>query len=376
MLAAIRSRFVWDDHAGIETQKGLVQFHDEVSLESVLLAAGVPPWLFAVGVPLGLWLVGGVLSYATGYFSPFVSNSFVPVFAVDLFLVLATVVWLDRRGIEVILEIRDVFDTTDEAYYAFFGEMLERIYEPLRWSLWPSERRIHRATTLAYAFGVVTFLVIPHLWTPTALSSLTGTDWTNVPTLLRYYFVALYLVVLGVGVLVGWVVSVGVVFMGWRITRFDVRLDVTRKASHLGLEPYSRLLFTAAFAYLLELVVSSLFVVQEANVLLVVGYGIMTLIPIVGVIGGHYGLSRSIKRTKDERLAYYRTEFSNTLQYWFTGHATWKGTPPGRVETFLAVKDEIEDVPDWPFDTQLVLRLAIAVVASNVSILFRYFLTG
>lgn len=376
MLTAMKPRLVWSNRVSIESREELVEFHDEVSLESALLAAGVPPRLFVVGVPFGLYLVGAALSYATGRFPTFVGNPFVPVFAVDLFLVLATVIWLDRRGIEVILEIRNVFDTTDEAYYGFFGEMLERIYEPIRWSLWPSERRIHRATTMAYTFGIVAFLVVPHVLTPIALSSLTGTDWPNLPLLLQCYFLLLYLIVLGVGVLVGWVVSVGVVFMGWRITRFDVRLDVTRKASHLGLEPYSRLIFTAAFAYLLELVVSSVFVVREANVLLLVGYAIMTLIPVVGVFGGHYGLSRMIKRAKDERLSRYRTEFSSALQYWFTDDATSKGTPPGRVETFLVVKEEVENVPDWPFDTQLVLRLAIAVIGSNASILFRYFLAG
>ncbi|PSP79725.1 hypothetical protein BRC81_04280 [Halobacteriales archaeon QS_1_68_20] len=265
----------------------------------------------------------------------------------------------------------------DSEYYSFFAALIERVYEPLPWTKRPSGRYFHRPTAIVYVLGLLVFVAVPYLWDASKLSILVGTPWRPLPVGMKLYYLVVYSVIIAVGVLVGWCLTVGYVFMGKRIGRKTVRLDVTKKATHLGLEPYSRMIFFAAFMYILTLTISALFVIQQVNIFVLLGYGIMTLMCISGVIVSHYGLYVAIRSSKRTWLAGFRERYSQEIESWFvngsgeTDLVFADGYEKDELHAFGILKGQIEELPNWPFDIRRFEQFIAAVVASNLSILLR-----
>jgi hypothetical protein len=353
------------------SERGLAHLHGEASIRRAFAWVPGGHRAVAVGVPAALYLAGVAASAATGRLDAFLANAFPVVVAFNVLVWLATLLWLDRRGLAVVLGMREAFDVSDERYYGFFADMLERLYAPLPWTSTDRDCFIHPPTALFLVLGFVAFLGVPWALSPTNLSDLVGVAWTELPTAMRAYYVVVYAFVLGVGVLSGWIASVGSVYMGRRIADFSVRLDVTRHRERLGFGDYGGMLLRGALAALLAVTVSALYVSQDANPYLVVGYAFVTLVPVVGLFAASYGVYRAVRRAKTERLDDLRETYDDVLHDWFLADRVHRYAPADDLDTFLAAKREVERLPEWPVNASGIAQLLAAVVASNLSLVLQ-----
>lgn len=341
-------------------------FYSRVSICERVRRYDVSPWSLPLVLPVALFLTGAAVSGWYGLLWTYLTSGSSLVLCFNFAVFLTTLLWVDQRGPAVVVDIREVFAVSDERYYDFFRRLVERVYEPFPWSPRPAGTSIHRPTSVAFLGGMAVLLVAAEL-TP-VMSTLTRTQWTTLPTPLQGYYLLQFLVPLGAVVLVGWITLVMLVFMGVRVAQLPMRLDVTRSDSYLGLQPYSQFVLRIGYSYLVLLTTTGLFIIQTPRPTLVVVYGSLSIVPIVGVIGGNYGLHRAIVRAKRRRLDHLRESHADELRYWFLGSSDGT-TVDHDLVSFLQVKREIDALPNWPFDIQRFVELLLLAVVSNLSIL-------
>lgn len=370
----LRSAFVWEPEAGVTSEEGFEEYHDEVSIANFVDDHLPDPWLLPVVFPLGYYAVWTLVARYYGRLSEFLAQTYPKAFTLGFVIVLATLLWFDRRGREVVLEIRDSFDATDREYYSFMGRFVERLYEPFPWTRTPERRRVHRPTVCAGGCGLLAFLALLVL-APTVLASFVGHEWRGLPLGLQVLY-AVSLAIVGVAATYNlWVDVVAGIYLGSRIARFDVRLDVTRIDTHLGLRTYSEFVFWGLVAYLAELTVSGFFVVRQRNLYVLLAYLGLTMLAIVGGAVAHYGLFKAIKSSKEAQLQRLKRRYGPEMETWFgTGYVGGHAASEESLRAFLLAKREIERIPDWPFDVNRLAELLVLVVASNLSVAFRLLL--
>lgn len=352
-----------DDEAAFE------ELYAQLGIVERLDARGIRPSLVPVTLPVALFLSGVAVSAYYDQLGTYVTSGSSLVVCFNFAVFLATVLWADHRGPSVVADIRDVFDVDDDRYYGFFGRLVTRLYEPFPWTGGPdgTGQWFHAPTAVAFA-GLTALLFVLAKVTP-LMTLLTRTNWSSLPTGFKAFLLFQFLVPIGASVLVAWVVVVLLVFMGVRARSLDVRLDPTRAESHLGLEPYSRLALRMGYASLLLLTTSGVFVIQAPEPSMLLAYGYLSILPLVGVVGGNYGLHRAILQAKRRRFAHLRETYADELEHWFFGTAD-EVEPDRSIEEFLEVKREIEALPDWPFDVQRFVELLLLAVVSNLSVFY------
>lgn len=352
-----------DDESSFE------ELYADLSVVERLNGHGVNPWLVPVALPTALFLTGAGVSAYYGHLGTYVASGSSLVLCFNFAVFLASVLWADRRGASVVADIRDVFDVDDDRYYGFFGRLVARLYAPFPWtgSADGSGRWVHVPTAVAFAGLTASLLVLAKV-TP-LMTLLTRTNWSTLPTALKAFFLVQFLVPIGASVFVAWVVVVLLVFMGVRVRSLDVKLDPTRAESHLGLEPYARLALRVGYASLLLLTTSGVFVIQTPEPTMLLAYGYLSVLPLVGVVGGNYGLHRAILQAKRRRIAHLRETYADELEHWFLGTAD-EVEPDRSIHEFLEVKREIESLPNWPFDIQRFAELLLLALVSNLSVLY------
>lgn len=365
------TRFLlWERQYSVTSEEDFVDFHETVSL-SEYIDSKMDSRLFPFVVPLGYYAIWATVCWYERYLTEFVSEMYPHVFTVVLMIVLQTLVWFDQRGKEVVLGIRDAFDTSERQYFSFMGLFVERLYEPFHWTRKPGDRSVHRPTAVVYAIGFV-LLVGVTIRHPGSISYVIGTDWGRMPWALKLMYFVPLLIAGAVATYNLWVDVVGAVFLGKRIAEFPVKLDVTRLDRHLGLNIYSAFIFRGLVAYLIVLTIAGVFVVQTLSLLTLSGYVLMTLFPVVGTIGAHYGLYKSIRRSKADQLEDLKELYEDEMEYWFqqTEPPTYS-TSDDSLRTLILAKREIERIPDWPFDINQLRELAVLIFASNASVIVR-----
>lgn len=282
--------------------------------------------------------------------------------------------WLERSGPETVAKIESAFETPKSEYYRFMGSMVTRMYY-----LFPQAK--YRSTSgkrLAYAFyiccflvGFTTFAIVPAFFAPDRFSQAIGMNWSDLHIVLKIYVFLLVSIASVIGIAVAWVVLVGTWHMGIEARGLQVELNITRAASNLGLRPYSRVILLTIFAYLLiYLITTSVFLFVELNVFVLTGLAIMLILPLVAFLGSQYGLHVAIQQSKARRLHKFSEEFDEEIQVWFRNDGP---TPSSQTNTslneFVAAKESIESLPDWPVTVDSVMKLFSAVFGSNIWII-------
>jgi len=176
-------------------------------------------------------------------------------------------------------------------------------------------------------------------------------------------------------VLVSWIVGVGSIYMGVKVQAHDVRLDITRTSEKLGLAPYSRLVLTALMIYLLGYAITTWLTFTRFEPVYLAISGAFSILPIIGFVGSQYGLHRAIEYSKQKRLEELRREFSDDLELWFSSSAPepTETESAGDLAEFIAAKEALEEIPEWPVNVASIVRLGSATFASNVWILFQLY---
>lgn len=362
------SDIVWDKHQETTSSAQLSEFHSSVSLTENL-EQWVSPHLLLVAILVLLTGVGEVLVVLSGAPSDSLRTPFFGLFVVNLVLAVETILWLDRTGIDTIERIRPAFAMSDREYYTFMGQMVERIYEPLPHTPRPDGRKVHRPVTIFFVLGLVCLVFVPMWIEPEWMSNLIGVQWSTLPIGMKLYFIGILAVATVIGVLTSWIVVTGAVYMGYRVRDVRINLDVTRARDNLGLAPYASLTLRALFLYLLAYFVTTLVVFREPSRLYISVALIMSVLPMIGLVGSQYGLHVAIARSKQVRLEELRDEFSDDIDQWFyfeDPEPTDVSGDEREITEFLSAKEAIEDLPDWPINVGSVAQLVSATFASNV----------
>ena len=416
-LSRILSHFGTGYTRSIATEAELRDYVDEVGWGPNLRRRGLNPFLLTVALAGSLFLLGSAAD-RLAVDSLFVDPGYVGVFAVDAFAFLFCMVYGERRFVEAILAVRPSFEVDDATYYGFFGEMLDVLYLPSFFSSYGYRdrtflsSRVLLATALAAAaFGVFANAPIPGSAADPAVLLV----FSAYHVLLALISGFAMFVVLWVGGLFTW-------FMGVRIASMELRLEVTRAAENLGLSPYGRFVLEMSVVFFLGLVVTGWSLVNRFNAF----SALLTLVGTVGLpaffVGSQYGIHRAIQRTKRLRLAAIESEYREDIDRWFStaagepestgvesdasravpngSGAVPKGSEadpgkrevestgrdvetPGldvdrelvqqvRLNSLIALRDEIESLPEWPTRTKNFVEIGLATLISNVPLFLSY----
>lgn len=371
MLGA--ERVLWKPQQEISSEDDLEAFHDRVSIARRLGGARIA-YASAALLSVGIYLLGLGISSAVGLGAEFLDNPFPLAFSIDLFIAIGILVWGDTHLVETLTDCRSAFDVKDERFYGFFGTMVERIYEHVSFASRPDGRRVHRPTAAIAVLGLTGFVVIPALAFSAQLGTVVGMPWNQLPLLLQLYFLLLLVVAVLLVTVYVWPIAVAVIYMGFKVQSFDIKLDITREHTGLGLKSYARLIVAVNVGYLLLLMVSGTMLIRRLTPIYLVGFALLSLLPIIGYIGSQYGLHVAIKRSKRKWLKNLREEYSEELDQWFP--------PPSKaptfeaddeIETVIAAKEEVQSLPDWPIHHRVLGELLLLSLTSNLPLVFRMF---
>lgn len=319
-------------------------------------------------VPLVVFGSGFIIAAVVGEFEAFFQSHAVYIFTLDLLVALWALFWLEQAIPETVIKISSAFETPAAEYYQFMSQFLTRCYRPLPYADFEGRSRIHVPSLVAISLGILVFGIIPAWRAPTLFSQALGMEWVSLHPLLKAYVFGLITFAVVVGVVVSWIVLVTAWYMGIEARDLQIKLDVTRIKDNLGLGPYAQTVFIASCAYLLVYIIStSIFIFIKLNAFIVIGLTVMSLLPFIGFLGSQYGLHVAIRRSKDRRLRRLREEFDHEVRLWFMNEEPLpSSTDESDLVDFMAAKQAIEELPEWPIRMRSVTQLISATLASNV----------
>jgi hypothetical protein len=351
------------------------EFHwlvDDVTIRSQLPDRATPLRVSLAG-PLGIFLIGVVCALLVGSVRTFLTSHAMYIFTLDLAVALGAILWLEQAGPAAVTDIERAFESPP-AYYGLVGSMLSRMYQPFPHTAYGT-RRENTALSVFFAgsivAGVLAFAIVPGLVAPERFGAALGMDWGSLHPVLQAYVVLLVGIASLVGVTVTWVIAVGAWHMGVEARDLQIALDITRARNNLGLIPYVKTVLLAAGAYfLVYLITTSAFLVIEINRFTVFGLAVMTVLPLLGFVGSQYGLHVAICRSKQRRLQRLSEEFNEEIRHWFRNDGPAPPTTSDAgLDEFVAAKQSIESLPNWPVGLRSAVQLAAGAIASNVWII-------
>lgn len=344
---------------------GLARYRDRVGFYANLSKRGVRPGYLIIGLPL-MTLGLGTLSSEFGYSNVLTEFPYNIVFAVDVMLLLLVVYLGETRYIGVLEEIRDVFEVPNDEYHAFFRRMSEVMY--LSSPFAPTDRR-----DPAYLANRLLFVGVLGLMGATVIA--VGVHPVTLTPTLKTAMYGLYLLlILGLAttaVYFGlWYGMTFCYFMGYRIAEFDVRLDATQSPNNLGFAPYGRFIVRMSFCVFLGVVITGWTGFVEPNVFSFVLTAAGSLVLPAAFVGSQYGMHVAIMRAKQDRLKDIRAAYADDIDEWFSPRPTERSeddlTKQLRINSMLALKDEIRGLPEWPTNANQFKQVGVATVLPNV----------
>ena len=360
-----------DPHPDIASAVDLRAFHDRHSRRQQLAAAGLP-WVVAVLVPVVLLVAPAlVLDYVFAIDSDVVQFPILGVAAVNATLTLVALGILDDRLCETMCRIRPAFDADDETYFGFQGRLFEKLYqESLYAPVFPGPDGRRLPLVWSASFVVVFASLFALVAGVTQMPPLVAE-----PASVLFYGYLLYQVGFGALTIVTLLSLVWVawLFMGYRVMAFTIVLEHLRNPDQPGLYPYGRLLFNAPLPGFLAAALTGVIGLAVGDIILLVTASIATFVLVFAFVGGQVGLNRAIVRSKEARLRDLELQYQDRLEEVF--HPQASETTPDAIrdsEAYLAVKREIESLPEWPTSLVNVYQFTFVVVLSNVPTLLEF----
>lgn len=313
-------------------------------------------WTVVGGVPLAFYLLGLVIAFGTGWGQSYLRDPVPPVFAITTMLFLEGVWKFDRNLFPTIHAIETAFDEPPERFYGFFGELVERVYEP-----WPTGRQVSLAhpTRLAYvaALGYVVLLAVTGIGSPPA-----DRPWPNIA-----FFWGMTVVGLVEVIALLWVVAVMFAYMTRHVQPLDVALDPLRKPENLGLQPYGTFVVRITSRIFLVLAVGGFGVLTTPSAFTVTLFLGGIVVFLAWFASTQYGLHVAILRAKRR----YREQLREVAPA--DGFAL-QSADDLDIDSVRAARDavlyarDLEELPDWPVTWKNLLQLAGSIALTIFSI--------
>lgn len=245
-------------------------------------------WCLAVGFPLGIHVIGLAIALATDWEWSYLRDPVPLVFGL-LTLLFVEAVWMfDREFAEMVCQIEAAFDEPPDRFYGFFGELMERLYEP-RLTGWTV---LLHVTQLLYVI-IICFPII-----------LAVTGVGNPPANRPFPNIVFFWVLTGIGVLqvvlLLWVILVIFEFMTFFVQELDVVINPLRRRENLGIQPYGSFIISITSRIFLALAVGGFGIITTPSPFGVVLFVTGLVALLAWFLGTQYGLHRSIIRGKDE----------------------------------------------------------------------------
>lgn len=316
------------------------------------------PFRYAIvgGFPLAVYLLGLGIAFATGWGREYLLDPVPPVFAIATMLFLEGVWKFDVNLFDTIMEIETAFDEPPERFYGFFGELVERLYEP-----WPTGRGVGltHPTRLAY-LGALAYVIL------LAVTGI-GSPPTNRPTPNIAFFWLMTILGLVEVVVLMWAVAVMFAYMTFHVRRLEIALDPLREPENLGLQPYGTFVVSLTSRIFLVLAVGGFGVLTTPSAFTVTLFVGGIIVFLVWFASTQYGLHVCILRAKERHREQLRQVISTD------DFARESATEPN-IDTVREARDaalyarHLETLPDWPVTWKNLLRLAGSLALTLLSV--------
>jgi hypothetical protein len=357
----------WDRHTEFDTSTPPAEqfdtFRRAVSITEWCDSNGVMPRLLTYGFPVTIYLLGYVLSRLTDTAPRFLHDPVPLVFAGVSFVFIHTIFRFDRQLFDVIESIEPAFEMDEAAYYSFFGELVERVYEPWRRSYRSGSGRIHAPTAGGFLLGMgyVIGLAVTNV----------GNAPSGQPLAMRAYFWLTTLIGVFGLVVIGWTVFVIFVFMAIAAKQLPIRLVLTRNHNNLGLQPYGRFVVSITIRIFVALAIGGIATVTRPSPFIYSIFVFVSVVILSWFVGTQYGLHRSIVEAKERSLRKieeeYPVQFPSEIVA-STATDVGDGASIEHARTGIVLKRQIDSLPDWPVNLGNVLKLAGSVAGSTLSV--------
>lgn len=357
--------FDYEPHPTVETREEFLAFHERVSLWALLRRHGIHPVVFSV-LFLALVTVPGVV-LTTGYDidHPLVTVPMLGVLVGNTVLTLFGVFFIDRRFPTVLCRIRSAFDMDDAAYYGFVARFVERLYHLSFYSPvapGPHDRDHRPRFWVSVAAMYVLWAVLIATAVPVELpATALGTVFLVVYYLfvIGYASLSLFTAVAFLGT--AWL------FLTFRASQFRIRLNLMAGDTHFGLDPFARFIYHTLLIGFGMVATAGVIGLVTANPLLLLFAVLMTPLLVGWFVGSIYGLHQAIVDTKRARLSRLHEKHAEDIDRVFL-----ESTPEPDLQVvtnsdaFISLKNEIENLPNWPTDVRLVIEVLSVTVLSNI----------
>jgi len=156
-------------------------------------------------------------------------------------------------------------------------------------------------------------------------------------------------------------------FLTFRASQFRIRLNLMAGDTHFGLEPFGRFIFHTLLIGFGMVTTAGLIGLATMNPLLLLFAVLMTPLIVGWFVGSIYGLHRAIVDTKRARLSKLHERHAEDIDRIFL-----ESTPEPNLQVvtnsdaFISLKNEIENLPNWPTDVRLLLEVVSVTILSNI----------
>jgi len=371
-IGGLYGLLIWDQTWNARSKEKFEELFSEVRVKTLVEDyVGIPPVFFVFLVPVCGYLLGLFLSFLGGIERQFLRSRFVLVFFIDLTLAVGTIMLLEDKLAKAVIDMQECFDIEKEVYYEFMWDFIERTTEPLPHVSYEKGRLLHRPSLLLSFFGGTFLVILPVVFYPEQISGVIGFELVGLYKPLQVYLLSLLFVAVIIGTLVSWVIITSTVYLGFRIQKHKVRLDITKTPNNLGFTSYSNMVLISLSAYLIGYLITTVFLFSTPTTWSILVVVIMSILPIAGFVVSQYGIHRSIVKSKEERLRQLRSEFDEDLDIWFSFKEPNPKVSSNQtdISEFIEAKRAIEEIPNWPINMRSVFKLVSATFASNAWVL-------
>lgn len=342
-----------DDKEG-SPREAFESFGEDVSVVSAL-EARINPWVIIVGLPVGIYLLGLGIAFATGWGQEYLADPVPPVFALTMFQFLEGARKFDQEFFGMWLDIEEAFDESEARFYRFGASLAERLYEP--WPTSPTPTSWLHPTRLLYVAlaGYVVLLAVTGIGAPPA----------NRPVANIAFFWLMTFIGIGEAVVLLWTISVTFVFMAIYAQDLNIKLDPLRGPENLGLQPYGSFVVSITIRLFLVLAVGgfSLFATPSAFVTTLFIGGLCVFL--VWFVGTQYGLHQAISRAKDnhrEKVRGMHSDYDIDAQ----SNPDIEQVRNARLATEYA--NQLDRLPSWPVTWRSVVQLVATILITLISV--------
>lgn len=256
-----------------------------------------------------------------------------------------TVFLLDARLFETIGRIESAFDEPRETFYATFGEMARRLYEPLPTNS-PGGAGFHPPWIL---------LLVVVLVVGVGVQFLQGSPRGKPPFVQSYFIFLTFMGLFAIGVLL-WVFSVVFVYSTRNVPTLSVNIPPTSEWGNLGFAPYGAFVTAITFRITLTLALGLVAIATIDSFPFIVGLAVFNLGTIlVWFFGAQWGIHRAIVTSKREHLRTLEIERERD------GSSSMNAA-----NEIYTLRRNIKDLPEWPVNFSSVLTVVGSWIASVV----------